>query len=495
MAKRKRAKSTPDGRTTIAGHSQKGSKLTPPFAALPNLQLQSWREERLPEMLWAALIVSYFEQPVALRLMERGINYLAEKRVEQENESGESRASIACDVTHTGLSQMDAKDLQEFLSRLTPDEECRTALRPLLCLDSLPAREAWFEAVGMEPTIDDWSELMKAVGVTLDHQSQEATDCRFARVMAAIAGGRYVPSRQTFDEFLNYPDVDLRKVRPAIRASELVMGAIFDDSSNHEWPAQFWEQCLHDSPCWTLNTQTETYSIGLVGTTPARIREVRKHLIDHCNQTRSSTMVDARHDTVFGVGLYGLNVLEDLLRIGIGNTALARMGLRSLVESLITLSYLAQRDDPQLWRSYRVFGSGQAKLQALKLVSEEARPSYVDVETLQNLANEDTWEEFLPIELGHWEKSNARKMSDEGGVKVFYDRYYAWTSTFSHGHWGAIRDTVFDTCGNPLHRLHRIPRDSPRLLPDVVPDAAICMDKILEVIAHCYPDFSHRVSI
>ena len=99
------------------------------------------------------------------------------------------------------------------------------------------------------------------------------------------------------------------------------------------------------------------------------------------------------------------------------------------------------------------------------------------------------------VGLGHWEKSNTRKMSEEAGVKDFYDRFYGWTSTYSHGHWGAIRDTVFDTCGNPLHRLHRIPRASPHSLPDVMPDAAACMDKILGIISSCYPDFPHRVTI
>ena len=86
-------------------------------------------------------------------------------------------------------------------------------------------------------------------------------------------------------------------------------------------------------------------------------------------------------------------------------------------------------------------------------------------------------------------------MSEDAGVKDIYDRFYSWTSTFSHSHWGALRDSVFDTCGNPLHRLHRIPRESARILPDVLLDACLCVDKILEIISQCYPDFSHRITI
>lgn len=495
MAKRKQSKGSTVGRTTIAGHKHHGSKLTPPMAALLNLQIQSWKDERLPEMLWATLIVSHFEQTSALRLIARGVNFLGEKGVEKEKTTGESSVSIDCDVTHTGLSRMDTSLLQEFLSLLTPDEECRVVLRPLLLFDDLPAREAWVEALRLQPVTDDWHCLMQAVAVTLDHQSQESTDCRFARVMAAIAGGRLHVPNEILDEYLKYPNVDLRKVRPSIRATEVGLGMMFTGSTNHEWPAKFWGQCLRDTSCWPLQLETATTKQPEVGTTSARIQEVKTLLINHCNRSRSSTAVDARYDTVFGIAFYSLSVLEDLLRIGVGNSVSARFGLRSLVDNLITLAYLAYKDDRKLWQSYRVFGAGQAKLQYLKLEADATKPSYVNVEALQNLANEDIWDEFLEIELGHWEKSDTRKMSEEANVKNFYDRFYGWTSTYAHGHWGAIRDTVFDTCGNPLHRLHRIPRVSPRSLPDVVPDAAICMDKILEYVSRCYPDFPDRVTI
>jgi len=446
-------------------------------------------------MLWAALIVSHLEQQVALPLMECGIDFLGEKRVEEESISGKSHVSIDCDVTQTGLSQMDPELLHGFLGELTPNKKSRSILRPLLLFDDLPACEAWVEALKMEPEPDDWHHLMKAVAFTLDHQSQEATDCRFVRVMAAIAGGRCRFTQETsyiLDELLEYPNVDLHKVRPTIRSMEGGMAGL---STSHEWPDKFWDQCLRYTECWPLHVEVASAEAPKIKSTLSRVREVKTLLIDHCNRMRPSSAVDARYDTVFGIGLYSLNVLENLLKVDMGNTVEGRFCLRSLVENLITLAYLAIKDDMQLWQSYRVFGAGQAKLQYLKLEDETTKPTYVNVDTLQKLANEDVWEEFLPIELGHWEKSNIRKMSEEAGVKDIYDKFYGWTSTYSHGHWGAIRDTVFDTCGNPLHRLHRIPRASPQSLPDVVPDATVCVDKILEIISRCYPDFPHTVTI
>jgi len=129
----------------------------------------------------------------------------------------------------------------------------------------------------------------------------------------------------------------------------------------------------------------------------------------------------------------------------------------------------------------------------LDTVTEDT--SYVDIDTLVLLANEDMWEEYLPIELGHWVNSNLRNLSIEAGMKDIYDEFYAWTSTYAHGHWGAVRDSVFTTCGNPLHRLHRIARETPKSPPDVIPDACRLIDRLLSLLDQCYPNFTERVTI
>ena len=233
----------------------------------------------------------------------------------------------------------------------------------------------------------------------------------------------------------------------------------------------------------------------LAGTTEEHLQEVWDFLVEHTCNTQTTSGIDAQHDTIFGMGLYCLGLLRELLRVGTCHSISARTTLRTIAECYITLAYLAKKNDAELWQSYRVYGAGQAKLAFLKLDESVNEPSYVDVQTLEQLANEDMWQEFLNIDLGHWDDTNLRKMSMEADVKDVYDQFYDWTSTFAHGHWGAIRDTVFETCINPLHRLHRIPRQSVRTLPDVIPDACLLVDKILEVVAQLYPDFPERVTV
>ena len=94
---------------------------------------------------------------------------------------------------------------------------------------------------------------------------------------------------------------------------------------------------------------------------------------------------------------------------------------------------------------------------------------------------------YLEIDLGHWAGKNLRDLAEKSHTKDLYDKYYGWTSTFSHAHWCAVRDSNFMTCHNPLHRLHRIPRPYHRLLASVVRDAAALTNTTFELLEKAYP--------
>lgn len=470
--------------STLEQHTKKGKLLTPPLARIPNLSMQSWMNDRLPEMLWAATLVGNLPREEALGAFRRVANYIF-SLPESEKFS---------EVTHSSLAQLPRERLATFVKTICPGRAHSEALRPLLLLEDLPASETWREALGEAPNPGDWHLLAHAVTRTLFHQSQESTDCRWARVIALMAAGKLMlPPDGTAKEIGYYPDLgDMRKVRPTIRALELSFSTVQDQASN-EWPDLFWAQCLRDTPCFPLNAET-TKAPPLVRTTIDQVGEVRRQLQIHCASTRKTTAVDERHDAVFGFALYSLEIVEELLMVGNCHTVIGRTALRAVVECYIALAYLVKKDDPRLWKLYRVFGAGQAKLAFLKLSKSEDRPMSIDVDTLEALANEDVWQEFVQIKVGDWESADLRKRSEEAGVKDVYDRFYSWTSAYAHGHWCAIRDAVFDTCSNPLHRLHRIPRDVPRALPDVIPDACEVVDKILSLLSQAYPTFDTRIS-
>ena len=119
-------------------------------------------------------------------------------------------------------------------------------------------------------------------------------------------------------------------------------------------------------------------------------------------------------------------------------------------------------------------------------------PNCTNLDEMNFLANEDKWVEFVPINLGHWDSANLRKMSESVGLKDIYDKFYNYTSGFMHGNWGAVRESVYQTCVNPLHRRHRIPTHDLPLMPSTTDDAREIMNSIFDCLEKAYPKFKKR---
>ena len=95
------------------------------------------------------------------------------------------------------------------------------------------------------------------------------------------------------------------------------------------------------------------------------------------------------------------------------------------------------------------------------------------------------------MNLASWSDLDLRKLSKRSGLKDTYDQHYSWTSGYSHGMWGPIRESCYQTCGNPLHRLHRYPER--QILQDTVDDAAMLVDEIIQHLDEAYPTFEWRL--
>jgi hypothetical protein len=470
----------------IDAHERQKKLLIPPLMAIPGITLQSWTDDRLPEMLWSALLISQLGRDRAIEHLKKVAALIPKLPVEKR----------VVQPTLSGLASLEEGMLLEFLTAICPDAETRNALRPILLFDGLPAKEQWVESIHEKPTIDDWENLKSAVLLVLDHQSQEATDCRWLRVLFQVLCGRlHLPTPEDVREIFEYPNFGLQqKVRPSIRSMEGMLD--LRSKATSLWPQSFWKQCLKDTPCDPRHT-LEAEQLPLTTTTRCRIREVREALVRHEESCLDSTGLDAKHDAAFGLGGYALALLEELLSVSNGTAVLGRIGLRTIFECYVTLLHLKGRDDPALWMAYRQYGSGQAKLAFLKLdeAAAGAIPVSIDPEILRRLANEDRWQEFVSIELGHWAAMDLRKLSEESGVKPDYDRYYPWTSAFTHGSWAAVRNSCFDLCINPVHRLHRRLRSDTACLGDVAADACELVDKLLATVDSLYPGFTQRVTL
>lgn len=465
-------------RTPISGHLHVGKELLPPFAKLGDkVVFSSWVDHRLPEMLWAILIRAIGSQQYAINQFWRVLNFIG----------GHSKREALSDITHTGIAKLDTSLREEFISMVIEPLEIGSALSTLRLFQGLPAQDIWYKLLPEEPLNLDL--LMSAVGATLWHQSQSATDCRWLRVMVQVVSGKFHIPKEMAEEWFGYPDKgDQRKVRPSIRAAEIAPGTI--DPPDLNWAKSFWDEAWRNTPCFRLSNNTEKVVIAQV-VTRNRINEIMTALEEHWEHTHVTTEIDTKHDAIFGTTFYSLRLLDELMGLGVGTGIIGRIGLRSILEIHINLRYLLRKDDMALWKKWRTFGAGQAKLNALRFDENLEPPKYIDVESIERIANEDIWEELLTISIGSWSGHNLRKLSENAGLKDTYDKYYSWTSGYVHGTWGPVREACYQTCANPLHRLHRYPER--RLLPDTVNDAAELVDEILGDLDKAYPSFPLRI--
>lgn len=444
----------------------------------------SWVNDRLPELLWGCLIISVVPRVRALNLL-RGIASLGFP-YRDKDESANWRFYLSEFPDYP-------EEIQEgFVDVVKNDPLGYASLRPLLLLSTLPGRDRWMELLGIEPQERDWETLANAVLTTLDHQSQEATDVRWVCLLFKIALGRMIFSeelRERAEEIIHYPNRgDMRSVRPSIRAMEISFAMPENEgAAQSDWPSKFWKECFDRTECIPADPPRAIGPIHDQNSIFASLEITHNSVLNGWFDTVESSGVDAKHDGAFGVVLYALAALQEML---VGHNAYGITGralLRTIVESHITLAYLATTNDLELWRKYRAFGIGQAKLALLKLDNVQNHPEFAAPDVLESLCNEDYFQEFVPIELGHWCGLDLRKMAEASDTKEDYDRLYGWPSSFVHAHWGAVRDSTMMHCFNPLHRLHRIPLPGHRMLEGCVADGIKAVNAMFANLASIYP--------
>ena len=491
MAKQKRKKkSRGQVHSPLGHHKVIGKRLVPPLNAMPLTSHTSWRDDHAPEMLWAFLLAAVLPREAYLGCFRSVLNW-AHANLKKESPASSvpppntSTLGMACELDITALSALPDEQFTGLFEILVRHPLSYGALRPLLLIESLPGRDRWRHLVGVDATEHDWNTLARAVAHSLDHQSEVSTDIRWLKVMTAMALDRLRMPREMVLNLIGFPNVgDLRAVRPSIRSLEITMRR----QPIPAWIERYWSELLNKTRCIDGFSESEYFDAERSPLPLRAILDARRAVIERFHALKTSTRVDARFDSTFGFCLNALSILEEVSAPPISQLVTGRLGLRTLAEIVITFSYLIKVDDAKRWATYRNYGSGQAKLAFLKLEETAGEaPKFVDQETLEALANEDLWQEFVDIDLGHWAGKNLRDLAIEGGTKDVYDSYYSWTSTFTHSQWCAVRDSNFTTCHNMLHRLHRIPRPHHRLLPSVVPDAARLTNRILGMLEVAFP--------
>lgn len=464
-------------------HQRQGKKLTPPMMRTRNQVLSSWLDDALPDMLWAVILTAHLKRQDYLDLFRKVVRAGKEGLKDYEGSF----------ISHSGFSILSDADFKVVAAPLIGRTDVKDLLSALLLFDGLPDRLHWEPHLAVPDPDKHWEIIASAVFGAFDHQSEKATDCRWLKVLYAMVTGKITVPEEKAQEWLNYPNQgDMRSVRPSIRALEMTFR--FPDFLQHipdGWNEVFWIEGWEKTQCISIETTKPNIDVSRIGTKP--FAEAYAKVVEHCHLTLKSSGIDPRHDGAFGLVLYGLYLAMEISKDTKAFRGEARITLRSLVEACLTLKYLSHKDDSSIWKQYRNYGAGQSKLSFLKHITADSVPDYVNIEDLERHASADMWMEFQEIDLGAWSNKNLRRMAEGAGVKEVYDRYYDWPSGFVHANWSAVRDTVFEMCGNPLHRLHRV-ASFPRLnMNDTVVDAGKLVNLMLDELNKLYPTFKPRI--
>ena len=482
--------------TALERRQRQGKKLLSPFSSVRDfVKWTSWKNDHLLNILWACVLAGSLDRDHYLDLF-RKIATAARSSLKDIDHAS---------LCHNFLSTLGQDTFDQVFSPIASDIRARPIAQCLTLIDGLPDKEHWRRLFPeSESSSESWETLARGVFSCMDHQSQEATDVRWLKVIFLAISGKLVLPRNPdssqksdlVEELRLYPNHgDMRKVRPTIRSLEGAVRSMDIGPQKGNNIPKFQSEIIWDE----LFQKTEC----ILGIHDDPISEDRKDLvdeltatidraIDHFISSISTTNVDARMDASFGIALYSLTLIYELAYSPGRLFSSGRIMLRTIAECFITLNYLSAKDDPTIWIQYRNYGVAQTALTFLKISGLDDIPDYLDAEKLEMLANEDAWMEILDIRLGAWTNKNLRKMSEESGVKDVYDRYYDWPSGFVHGHWGSIRDSVFTTCLNPLHRFHRVPQPL-QPMPSVLIDCCRLCNRILDKLDGLYPRFDTRI--
>lgn len=178
-------------------HKRQGKTLTPPLLKLPRVTTQSWQDDRLPEMLWAALLV------VSLPRHDSIMHLSAVAKAAMK-----FRDRPEVYPQHTSAARISATEFDEVFADVLAKPQVRKILSPLLLLDELPDRNHWKSHLPEPESENGWAALAAAVAQCMDRRARQAIDIRCLRVMF-LALQRKPPLRTAFSEPAESPRLRL----------------------------------------------------------------------------------------------------------------------------------------------------------------------------------------------------------------------------------------------------------------------------------------------
>jgi hypothetical protein len=482
MTKQKENKRKPSGLFDHKLEKKKGALVSPfNYELGKSLKFSSWPNERLPEYLWMGLILDYYGRQEGLERVGRILWDISKEVSELDQPKLSSIFSLPQDKQKKTYNIIIRYVKKEVLAPLTV----------LYTYRNFPHFNKFFmtEQLSVKERIEI---IENSLTDFYNHQSQDATDLRFLVISYWIFKGKVkvldtVPiTTQALEEYpySSHEDEKMSAYRAAIRSLEIGLNLAGD---NHKFSHNFWkdigmitncEQIFIDYP-----ENTNNYNDFVSG-----CYEIFQYLI---NFNKQKLLCCNKFDVLMGSSIYVVKIFDDIIQHKLGNSILGRQAFRTIIEVYITTKFLLLKEEdlPNIWEEYKLYGISRFKLVLLKAreYDFDKRESHLTPKILEILVNEPKWEEFLDVNFKYFSDLSIREKSELVGEKELYDLFYDYDTNFTHGFWGAIRESSMIFCDSVAHKFHSIPDVTcKQKLPDVISDMYELIKRILKLISEIY---------
>jgi hypothetical protein len=470
MAKKKKNKTSKRSTSSLQDHQRKGKRLEPPFIANfgDTLQLVEWARDLLPEYLWIAALFHMHPFNEAITLYNQTLDILDPLNTDEQHVLLGTVSSFALVPEE---SRSTARNALHSVSQ-------KAIIEPVGLIFSLyPECPATWLMEGnplahgsehLEGTLGRLKYLIKSLMPAGEHSVTKIRGVKLNRLFKhnKILLNSTIPSEliEGIEQYPNTPHQSL--VDSFIRNS--TMAFLPQGPGYGKWSQYFWQQNYRISICTIENKENSIPQDSSADECLGKLvvegvscwSNVKKEVTTAAQRIDCDLFNPDRDDVLLGLLGRQARLLSYLLQYDqLWLETVGMLLLRSMIDCLITLTWLAQKGVHQDFRKFKEYSLGKEKLLKLHLEerldkgAEELAAAQRQGEAI--IANELN-EEFLSIELGHWLQRDTRKMADDVGLGEEYRLLYAPLSASAHGEWLALKQDVLVRCANPLHRGHYI---------------------------------------
>lgn len=458
---------------------KKGIIVTPLNHGLGDLlKLNSWSKERLPEYLWLGLILQAYGRKDGFKKSIQILQELSKSLVPLNN---------PCLSVILSLTDEEQIKVYKTISKIV-DKRIMSPLTIIYRRNIYPIFNDYF-FIPQFRAKDRIEVLSKAIKIYTPSKSHEAADLRFLVVVFRVLTGKLIFPANAMElakfleeyPFTDHEDEKMKTYRPNVRCME-PMGFEEDVQFN----LKFWRDIGMITPCnpWGIEFKKNSEDYKKI------IYECRKILEYVLVSHKEESLKEDKFDIIVGSTNYVLKIFAEIDSNFLGNSILGRHGIRTIIEIYIMLKYLLKKENekPDIWKEYKAYGIGKYKLVLLKArESQLNKSSHFTEPIVDAIVNEHSFEEFTDVDLKYFDKQSIREKSIDVGEKELYDLFYDYDSSFSHGLWGAIRESAMIACDNASHQYHGIPDVSARQnLSDIKSDCMEIMKKLFCLLSEIY---------